>query len=66
MDAQLITAAHNHAYEIMLLGQYMMDRATTDSERMVADCVYYSGWSTYWMMVELGRMKRKPLHTTEE
>lgn len=50
-----IVSARNHAFELMLSAQQMMDYAETERDRKIADYLYHAAWGAYWMMVELGK-----------
>lgn len=59
IDKEHTVAARNHGYELMMQGQAMMDTAQTDSDKLIADCVYYAGWAVYNMMIELEKKYKR-------
>ena len=52
-----VVSARNHAYELMLTAQSMMDYAETEREKRIADYFYHAAWGAYWLMVEIERVK---------
>ena len=60
MKKEYIIQARNHAYDMMLNAQGMMDYAENESEKNIADYLYRMSWAAYWTLVELEKMgKRK-------
>ena len=42
----------NNSYESMLKAQYMMECATTDFQKNVAEILYELSWAMYQIMIE--------------
>lgn len=67
---EYITNVRNSSYEMMINGQYMMDYALNESEKLMADYVYKVGWGMYNLMIELEKIEKrknkKPNFTNHE
>lgn len=44
--------ARNNSYEAMIYCQYLIDSATTETEKNIARCLYNAHWSLYLMLNE--------------
>ena len=56
---QHIIAARNHAFELMLKAQGLMDAAQTEGEKRTADGLYYAAWGAYTLLVEAEKTEKR-------
>ena len=56
---QHIVSARNHAFELMLEAQALMDAARTEGEKRTADGLYYAAWGAYTLLVEAEKNEKR-------
>lgn len=56
---QHIISARNHAFELMLEAQALMDAAETAGHKRSADALYYAGWGAYTLLIEAEKIEKR-------